>query len=258
MQSSRKAKNIQLIRFVIGILLCSAIILFVYMLLPDSRSETGNAGHSMLLSSSTISEAEELSSTVRLPLSDCEVCIDAGHGGQDIGSSKGKRLEKDDTLDLSMKIFKYLSDKGISVAISRTNDTYLSLQERKDFAEDSNCTLFISIHRNLYEGNSKINGAEAWIHSSDPVNAHSLASSILNDICSSNNFDNPTFDNRGVKCGTSSDAYDNYAINKVSMTSMILEMGFITSPYDNSAFDNNLDTYAKIIGDDIIDYLNNK
>ena len=42
------------------------------------------------------------------------------------------------------------------------------------------------------------------------------------------------------------------------MTSMILEMGFITSTYDNRAFDNNLDTYAKIIGDDIIDYLNNK
>ena len=256
MQTSRRTKNIHLIRFIIGILLCSAIILFVYMLLPDSRSETGNNDRS-ILSVSTISGAEELSSTVKLPLSDYEVCIDAGHGGHDIGSSKGERLEKDDTLDLSMKIYKYLSDKGISVAISRTNDTYLSLQERKDFAEDSKCKLFISIHRNLYEGNSKINGAEAWIHSSDPVNAHSLASSILNDICSSNNFDNPTFDNRGVKCGTSSDAYDNYAINKVSMTSMILEMGFITSPYDNRAFDNNLDEYAKIIGDDIIDYLNN-
>ena len=88
MQTSRRTKNIHLIRFIIGILLCSTIILFVYMLLPDSRSETGNNDHS-ILSVSTISGAEELSSTVKLPLADYEVCIDAGHGGHDAADGAG-------------------------------------------------------------------------------------------------------------------------------------------------------------------------
>ncbi len=191
-------------------------------------------------------------------ISNCEVCIDAGHGGNDNGSNNGKRLDKNDNLNLALLLYKYLNDKGVAVSITRNTDTALSLQQRKDMAEHSGCKLFISIHRNLYEKGSSINGAEAWIHSSNPSNANSLATSILEDICDSTNFEYSTFDNRGVKTGSMTDSNEDYAINKVSMTSLILEMGFITSPYDNESFDNNMNKYAEFIGKDIIDFLNTK
>ena len=185
-----------------------------------------------------------------------DVCIDPGHGGNDNGCNKGKLLEKDDNLKLALVLYKYLSDKGVSVAITRATDTYLSLEERKELAEKSKCKLFISLHRNFYENDSSINGAEAWIHSSNPSNVYELANTILNSLCNDESFSNGTFNNRGVKTGTMTDSNDNYAINKVSMSSMILEMGFMSNKEDNIYFKDNTDTYATIIGDKIIEYIN--
>jgi N-acetylmuramoyl-L-alanine amidase len=80
------------------------------------------------------------------------VVIDPGHGGKDPGavSRDGVLKEKDLTLKISKRIKRFLEKKlaGITVALTRTDDRFLSLTERTAFANALNADLFISVHCN--------------------------------------------------------------------------------------------------------------
>lgn len=43
------------------------------------------------------------------------VCIDAGHGGTDVGAVNENRYEKDDTLKVAKLVEKYLEEQGIKI-----------------------------------------------------------------------------------------------------------------------------------------------
>jgi len=79
-----------------------------------------------------------------------KVVIDAGHGGSDIGAQGSFSKEKDITLAVSLKVGKLLADsiKGMQVIYTRTTDTYPSLIERHQVANQANADLFVAIHVN--------------------------------------------------------------------------------------------------------------
>ena len=60
------------------------------------------------------------------------VCVDAGHGGKDNGSDYKGRYEKDDNLKLAQAVSAYLADKNVKVVMTRSDDTFLRLSERRD------------------------------------------------------------------------------------------------------------------------------
>lgn len=80
------------------------------------------------------------------------IVIDAGHGGKDPGavSSDSKTYEKTLTLDIA----KTLSDKikaaypDVKVILTRSDDRYVTLNDRADIANKAEANLFISIHIN--------------------------------------------------------------------------------------------------------------
>lgn len=80
------------------------------------------------------------------------VVIDPGHGGKDPGavSKDGVLKEKDITLEVSKRVKGFLEKrlKGITVALTRTDDRFLSLTDRTAFANALNADLFISVHCN--------------------------------------------------------------------------------------------------------------
>ncbi len=59
--------------------------------------------------------------------------------------------------------------------------------------------------------------------------------------------------NRGVKWGTMDNVNENYGVNKVSMTSLILETGFMSSVRDSKLFEDYLDEYAKGIAKGVLE-----
>lgn len=180
------------------------------------------------------------------------VCIDAGHGGTDVGAEGiDGSYEKDQALKLAYMVKSYLESAGIKVVMTRTKDVTLTLRERMDIAENCKADLLVSIHRNIYEGKEEINGIEAWINNARPESSMIIAEDILKEI--TNNVSG--LNNRGVKWGTMDDVNDNYAINKVSMDSMILEIGFMTSNYDNNLFDSYTEKFAKGIAMGIMNQL---
>ena len=84
-----------------------------------------------------------------IPLSVHTVSIDPGHGGRDGGTSlQFGLLEKDLTLDLSMRLAEALRTAGITTVLTRDRDVEISLAERARVANDARADLFVSIHVN--------------------------------------------------------------------------------------------------------------
>ena len=77
------------------------------------------------------------------------VIIDAGHGGKDPGCiGKGGTREKDVVLSVAKRLRTKLDEAGFKTYMTRTNDTYLKLAQRAEFAETHKGDLFVSLHAN--------------------------------------------------------------------------------------------------------------
>lgn len=76
------------------------------------------------------------------------VVIDAGHGGHDPGASgQGGEKEKALTLALALAVRDaLLADGRVRVALTRSDDRFLVLQERAGIARRMHADLFLSIH----------------------------------------------------------------------------------------------------------------
>jgi delta-lactam-biosynthetic de-N-acetylase len=175
------------------------------------------------------------------------VCIDAGHGGGDGGTTNTNtnRLEKTDNLTLALQVEKNLKELGIGVIMTRTTDTQISLPERCKVANSKKADYFISLHRNEGDGY----GNENWISSNAAQEADTLAKNIMTKLVGVG-----IQKNRGVKRGTHNNPKTNYYVIQYSeMVSCIVEMGFINNEKDNQLFDQNLNAYAKAIATGIKD-----
>ncbi|MDE6753793.1 MAG: N-acetylmuramoyl-L-alanine amidase [Muribaculaceae bacterium] len=85
------------------------------------------------------------------------IVIDAGHGGKDIGAADNGAREKDINLGVALQLEKIIKKqlKDVKVIMTRSDDTYLTLQQRADIANKSKGDLFISIHTNSVDKNNK-------------------------------------------------------------------------------------------------------
>jgi len=78
------------------------------------------------------------------------VAIDPGHGGKDIGTHGPSGLnEKDVVLDVARRLGSLIEDRlGSEVVYTRSDDTFIPLEERTRIANDRKADLFLSIHAN--------------------------------------------------------------------------------------------------------------
>lgn len=102
------------------------------------------------------------------------VVIDAGHGGSDPGAvgynSVGKAVAYESHINLAVALLvgEKLEKNGIEVIYTRDTDDYISLTERSEKANESECDLFVSIHCNSIE-NGAINGTQVYYHPASEV-----------------------------------------------------------------------------------------
>ncbi|WP_108790429.1 N-acetylmuramoyl-L-alanine amidase [Erythrobacter sp. Alg231-14] len=101
------------------------------------------------------------------------IVIDAGHGGRDPGSIGGgdgsnRVLEKDIVLALSLALRdELLEGGGIRVALTRDDDTIVTLAQRPEIARQLEADLFLSIHADSAGGNSAVAGASIYTLSTE-------------------------------------------------------------------------------------------
>ncbi|MCA0754354.1 N-acetylmuramoyl-L-alanine amidase [Paenibacillus sp. N4] len=151
-----------------------------------------------------------------------DIVIDAGHGGKDPGAASVlKRTEKEFNLSIALKI-KALLDKEtkLKAHLTRTNDTFVELEDRVLFAEKLKADLFISIHANAIN-NSSVSGTETYYYKAnskafaDTIHKHLLVGTGLR--------------NRGVK------QMGFKVIKQTTMPAILLEAGYLTNSGDSKA-----------------------
>ena len=179
------------------------------------------------------------------------ICIDAGHGGTDVGATNECRYEKNDTLKVARLVREYLEQEDIKVIMTRTDDITCTLQERCKIANKKKADLFVSIHRNSADTG---NGIETWINSKQNEEDIELATNVMNYIGKTK-----IQNDRGIKYGTiKGENTDYYVLNNTKMPSCLIELGFISNDEDNKLFDENIKNYAEAIAKGIIETIKNK
>lgn len=172
------------------------------------------------------------------------VCLDAGHGADDVGatSTGGARLEKDDNLRLTLKVRDKLEERGVKVVLTRGDDSDITLKERCKLANKKRCDFFLSLHRNSSVSGS---GFEAWIAKEPKDNEEQTAQELVDALS-----DISGLPNRGVKRGYRNSSGNNYYVNSnTNMPSILLEVGFVTNENDNESFDKNIDKNGEAIAE---------
>tara|TARA_B100000029_G_scaffold302939_1_gene295765 strand:+ start:17058 stop:18290 length:1233 start_codon:yes stop_codon:yes gene_type:complete len=95
------------------------------------------------------------------------VVLDPGHGGRDPGAiGIYRNNEKFVNLDVSRKLFKILKRnylKKNKIFMTRFNDSYVSLNQRRRFSNRMNADVFVSIHSNSSRRKS-LNGIETYFY----------------------------------------------------------------------------------------------
>jgi len=94
------------------------------------------------------------------------VIIDAGHGGKDPGTHGVSSKEKDVALKVARELGRIISDnlKDVKVIYTRSNDTFIELEQRANIANKAGADVFISIHCNAVPRNTeKIYGTETYV-----------------------------------------------------------------------------------------------
>jgi len=85
------------------------------------------------------------------------IVIDAGHGGHDTGTIGPTGLmEKDLCLDVALRLGKIIQQRlpGADVVYTRSDDTFIPLEERTNIANQAKADLFLSIHANSSQDHS--------------------------------------------------------------------------------------------------------
>lgn len=176
-----------------------------------------------------------------------DVIIDPGHGGSDVGAEYNGRYEKDDNLDISLKVCEILKDNGIKAALTRKEDKFISLENRCRIANFRKAKAFVALHRNSADN---ARGVEIWISGNASDEESALANEIMNSLSQAG----ISLD-RGVKKGYAQGDGDYYINKHTKMSSCLVELGFINNENDNELFDKNIDSYAEAIAGAVIKYL---
>ena len=95
------------------------------------------------------------------PLAVHKIVIDAGHGGEALGTRTPLGLvEKDLTLDIAERLEKLLVKDAFTVVMTREGDRNVSLERRGALANQAGADIFVSIHLNWIENRSR--GVETY------------------------------------------------------------------------------------------------
>jgi N-acetylmuramoyl-L-alanine amidase len=95
------------------------------------------------------------------------VVLDSGHGGSDpgtMGTGRYKDSEKDIALEVTLAVGKMIEENypTVKVIYTRKGDTFPTLKQRTQIANNANADLFISIHCNA-NPNSEPSGSETYV-----------------------------------------------------------------------------------------------
>ncbi len=145
------------------------------------------------------------------------IVIDPGHGGDNLGTEEGYRLEKEMTMVTALALVEELNKyENVTVYLTHTGDETMSLKERAEFAASVGADFLFSIHYNA-SVNHDLFGSEVWISRFPPYNAYGYQFGMV----MMQEFEDMGLFLRGVKTRVGKDDLDYYGIIRESRDLMI-------------------------------------
>lgn len=186
----------------------------------NGEPEAGTAEPAATATPSPTVTTEPTQSPTPTPVPKKKVAIDAGHGGNDLGSTRSGLYEKDANLAIAFYLQEMLLEAGYEVYMVRDTDVYVELVDRPAMAMESGADLFISIHLNSIDGDSDATrGTEVWYSDLRGEEGKVLAQYVVDEVVNSIGSKN-----RGIKLS------NGLAVLKYSdVPTCLIECGFITS-----------------------------
>lgn len=172
--------------------------------------------------------------------------LDAGHGGSDSGATGNRLREKDLTLSIVLAAKKQFDkDKNYAVYYTRTTDTYPSLTDRSDLANNVGADYFLSCHINSAGATAK--GSETLYNSqgykaSNGVTSYKWAANVHNFTKAATGFTN-----RGLV-----DRTGLAVLRHTKTASTLTEFGFISNKSEAASMKTNTDKYGKAMYDSVV------
>ena len=158
------------------------------------------------------------------PLAGKIICLDAGHGGKELGSVGPTAVaEKTVNLAIAKNLKEILEAKGAKVIMTRDSDRYVELYHRVKIANAQNAQIIISIHNNaLPDGKNPYeeHGTTAYYYHPQSVPlAESIQDSLVQTL---------GFKNLGVNHGS-------FVLTRpTEAPSVLVEVGFMINPDEYS------------------------
>ena len=149
-------------------------------------------------------------------------------------------------LDVSKRVEKLLTEKGVKVRMTRNNEVNLDLPPRVSIANRTDADIFVSIHANASRGKKRdINGLETFYYSG--WRGRLLAKKIQKQILKVS----PGSPDRGVRTGRF------FVIKNTSMPAVLVEIGFLTGRLDARRLEKSINRkrIAYAITKGILEYL---
>lgn len=192
---------------------------------PTTKKKTGNTNELKVAKAAeapmtTPSKNSVLMPNNQTPLKGKTIVLDPGHGGKDRGTTSiAHTPEKSLNLPTTEAVKQKLESAGAKVILTRTNDTYIPLEQRARISNLNHADAFISFHYN-WSNNPSVNGITDFYYqkSSNP-----LATAILNQVAKETNLTN---------LGTRFNNLDVLRNNKQPAT--LIELGFLSNQQDDS------------------------
>ena len=173
------------------------------------------------------------------------ICLDAGHGGNDVGTQSATILEKDINLSVTQKVAALLEEAGASVSLVRDSDEYVDLADRTTFGNQTGADLYISLHCNYYEADSSINGLEIYYHRNSETSKQ-YAETMTQLL-------------RGIRDMDVRDSSQEnmQVLRNSSIPAIMIEMGFLSNSEDCAALNDPLfqEYFARMLVESIVDVL---
>ncbi len=125
---------------------------------------------------------QQLPSYIEIPpharhLKGFTICLDPGHGGQahvaDYKRGPTGLREAEVNLQVALYLRELLQKVGVTVIMTRIDDSYVSLSMRSQIANEGGADFFISLHHNGID-NPKVNYTSTWYHGDADTSRHSL------------------------------------------------------------------------------------
>ena len=176
------------------------------------------------------------------------VVINASAGGSDSGAKGNGLIEKNVSLEISKKIYDILKSKGVDTYLLRSGDNTISYDDRiknlKSKYPNKNNTILIS--------NTLNSGGSSGIEIIYPLSKKDTLPKLINNKLETLN-DTKYYQYR-YSVDTTKDYY--YLTRETSgYETIIIRYGYVDNANDAKIIKNNIDEFANMVSDAILDYI---